>query len=68
MTDCDGSCVDTQSNPDFCGDCTTACDTENGEVCLEGSCETDCGSLTNCDGACVDTQTDPDFCGDCTTV
>jgi hypothetical protein len=58
-----GACVDTQTDPLFCGDCGTACGT--GEVCQAGACYDpsdcridgiDCSGLTYCDpstGACV---------------
>lgn len=34
---CDGECVDTSSDPDHCGDCTTACSGET-SACGAGTC------------------------------
>lgn len=33
---CDGECVDTQTNPDHCGQCEIVC--EQGSECCEGTC------------------------------
>ena len=58
------SCVDFRSNPDFCGDCATAC--ADGEVCSRGVCGVVCETgFTDCDGACVDLTSNPNFCGAC---
>lgn len=77
-TDCDGVCVDTDTDVANCGDCDAAC--ESGEQCLAGQCTRASGAggdggggggpacgagLTECDGRCVDLQTDPAHCGDC---
>lgn len=67
-TNCDGDCVDLDSDPAHCGACYTTCDP--GEDCTGGDCR--CGSetacapgLTCCGGACVDTDTNPVHCGGC---
>lgn len=51
---CAGSCVDTSTNPLFCGDCDTAC--PSGATCKGGECQaatscldTPCTGLTYCD-------------------
>ncbi|NNE17808.1 MAG: hypothetical protein HKN10_04945 [Myxococcales bacterium] len=58
---CNGVCVDTRSDPDFCGDCTRSCLT--GQVCAAGSCldlgdcrtnGTGCTGFTYCDPATGD--------------
>jgi hypothetical protein len=36
LTACGTECVDTDSNPMFCGDCRTAC--MPGQTCEEGMC------------------------------
>jgi hypothetical protein len=65
LTDCDGECFNLETDAEHCGDCETECAT--GEVCLEGGCELDCGSLTQCGTSCVDTDTDEMHCGGCDT-
>ncbi len=63
-TDCGGTCVDTQSNAQYCGDCDTSC--ASGEVCNEGQCDSSCASgLEQCGNDCVDTQTSLADCGGC---
>ena len=63
LTLCGTECVDTDSDPLFCGNCTTAC--SSGEVCVEGACiepgdcrtnGIDCSGFTYCDevtGTCL---------------
>jgi hypothetical protein len=58
-----GACVDTQTDPAYCGECDIACG--SGQVCQSGACfdpsdcridGIDCSGLTYCDpstGACV---------------
>lgn len=41
-TTCSGQCVDTTSNPDFCGDCNTAC--RGSQTCETSACE--CVAIT----------------------
>jgi hypothetical protein len=62
----DGCEISTNTNHDHCGSCAKACGTT--EVCLSGSCASNCGALTNCTGSCVDTSSDPQHCGSCTTA
>jgi len=76
--DCDGSCISPDADRHHCGatlgcglhgvgSAGTACD--SGTVCVDGSCEPDCGAqLTKCDDSCVDTRHDPAHCGDCGTA
>jgi hypothetical protein len=64
-TDCDGTCVDTQTDSGNCGECGHACPaTQN---CGFGVCTCDDGFKIPCppDGHCVDTNTDPKNCGGC---
>ena len=63
LTLCGTECVDTDSDPLFCGSCTTACSI--GEVCVGGACigpgdcrtnGIDCSGFTYCDevtGTCL---------------
>ena len=63
LTLCGTECVDTDTDPLFCGNCTTAC--SSGEVCVEGACiepgdcrtnGIDCSGFTYCDevtGTCL---------------
>ncbi|TNF23718.1 MAG: hypothetical protein EP329_26805 [Deltaproteobacteria bacterium] len=63
---CDGVCVNTNADPDNCGECGHTCDA--GQACSAGGCSSTClGNLVACDGTCVDTRTHPDYCGDCFT-
>ena len=42
LEECDGLCVDVESDPDFCGDCLTNCAFPNAVAqCLNSSCEID---------------------------
>lgn len=63
LTECDGDCVDTDTNREHCGSCDGTCN--SGLVCLAGSCEASCGALTECDASCVDTMTSAEHCGGC---
>jgi len=50
MADCDGTCVDTETDDAHCGDCDTACDVSTGEDCLYGVCiPADCPAGCPCD-------------------
>lgn len=62
--ECDGECVDFDTNRDHCGQCENACDDD--EFCSDGECQQECSSeLTLCDGQCVDQDSDDEHCGDC---
>ena len=66
-TDCEGTCVDLNSNPKHCGACGMTC--PEGQVCAEGACSTECPSGTiECTGACVNNATDMENCGSCDVV
>jgi hypothetical protein len=65
LTDCGGTCVDLETDPDNCGGCGVECNEAGGESCVDGTCFLDCGDLTNCDGECVDIEDDPENCGGC---
>jgi hypothetical protein len=65
QAECDGTCTNTQYDPNNCGNCGVVCG--NGEYCSQGTCSAQCLGSKLCDGACVNTNTDPDNCGDCGT-
>lgn len=70
-TDCEGTCVDLETDPANCGGCGRRCDP--GELCSSGTCASSmCPSgLTRCiigidrRTACVDTRWDSTHCGGC---
>jgi hypothetical protein len=67
QTDCNGTCVNTASDPKNCGKCGTAC--SDGGVCSQSACATTCGGgTTKCGSSCVNVQTDPQNCGKCATA
>ncbi len=67
QTDCDGTCVDTNTDEDHCGSCGVLC--PSGNLCVAGSCVLSCQTeLTDCAGICVNTDTDEDNCGSCGTA
>ncbi len=67
LLECGGVCVDTDFNPDHCGDCDSPCGA--GDVCSQGTCSFECnGGTTECNGLCFDTNLDPEHCGDCVTA
>ncbi len=50
---CDGSCIDTTSNPEHCGSCANNCKVANasGSTCSNSTCSYKCDSnYGNCDG------------------
>src|ERR1700690_41461 len=62
---CGAFCVNTQSDPQHCGDCTTVCTTADAgnpgdagvitAVCTAGACGVECdGGLTQCGEQCFD--------------
>ena len=67
QSDCDGLCVNTESNPNHCGACKNAC--KIGEACTKGKCTLVCqSSLSDCKGSCVNLKTDHSNCGVCGTT
>jgi hypothetical protein len=67
LISCSGVCVDTQADPNHCGDCSTACGPNM--FCSKGTCVNICDPpLVPCGGACVDEQIDELHCGGCNTV
>jgi hypothetical protein len=63
---CSGACVDTTSNPAFCGNCTTACSAPK-SACSSSVCSCPAGTPTFCssNNTCVNTTNDPLNCGGC---
>ena len=82
QTDCNGTCVDLQTDDLHCGACDAVCESDLVAVnCIAGVCTrvscpaavpTYCGELgendPNYEANCVDTTTDPNNCGDCGIV
>jgi len=66
LTDCNGTCTNTEFDPGNCGTCGTACKT--GEFCSQGTCAGQCLGTTLCGTKCVDTGTDAANCGACGTA
>ncbi len=60
LTDCSGTCVDTDTDDNNCGMCDRMCDT--GTECVAGDCECVAGTV-DCSGTCIDPLTDNGFCG-----
>jgi hypothetical protein len=66
-TECNGVCVDTNTDTANCGGCGKAC--AAGKLCTAGACKDNCPSgQTACNGKCVDTSSDPANCGMCGTA
>jgi hypothetical protein len=76
LVNCQGTCIDPQTNPSFCGataasSCTNGQNcTALGEVCSGGACGVTCQPpLTGCPvlspTVCVNTSTDPQNCSAC---
>ena len=64
LTDCGGSCINTDFDPRHCGACNNAC--YSGEVCTEGACAMTCtGGTKKCEEKCVDIKVDEKNCGSC---
>jgi len=63
LTECDGLCTDTDTDPDHCGECGFLCDFD--EFCDgTGICASICGpGFVDCGGECIDPLTDPLNCG-----
>ena len=63
---CNGSCVDTDADPNHCGACNSTC--AGNELCVQGMCAINCPPpRVVCSNLCVDVQSDPDYCGTCAT-
>jgi hypothetical protein len=69
---CSGTCVDTATNPSYCGNCSTSCAgvTYGQPACAGSMCSITCnsgysGCPTAAPTACVDEQDDPSNCGSC---
>jgi len=61
---CNGSCVNTRTDPNNCGDCGIPC--TGGTACSAGKCMETCQApLTKCSGRCIDIATDNTHCGGC---
>lgn len=62
LSDCNGACVNFQSDGDNCGACGTVCGA--GEICETGACVPACptGQL-QCGGTCVDPDDNVQYCG-----
>lgn len=67
--DCEGQCVDLDSDPLNCGGCGQPCDLETtgleGAGCVSGRCGCPPDAPDLCSGACVDFDSDPASCGTC---
>jgi hypothetical protein len=63
---CGSACADLSSDMAHCGDCTTACDGQVSDRCVDGSCR--CGSIASCRArglvvpCLVDATTGPAIC------
>ncbi len=64
LTNCSGTCRDTDTDNNHCGRCGSAC--ASGQVCSGGMCQLSCQTGTvNCGGFCRDLQSDVRNCGGC---
>jgi hypothetical protein len=68
--ECDGACIDPDTDINFCGatgSCRGAssgetCETD--EICVDGECQLDCAAgLVLCDDTCIDPLTNNTYCG-----
>ena len=60
--ECEGVCVDLQTDSAHCGDCAVAC--APGSRCEQGACNATCPTgLIACSEACIDPLTDRTYCG-----
>lgn len=64
LTKCGGTCVDTDTEWQHCGECDQPC---YEGTCVDGICEyiEECFEGTYCNGICTDTYYDPNNCGGC---
>ncbi len=61
-----GYCAKTDTDQANCGACGTICNNGNGEICVNGKCQLQCGQgLTQCGKECVDISNNRDNCGAC---
>lgn len=71
--DCNGTCVNQESDPNHCGSCSKACPGPDGgtgmALCTGGSCTVTCDSPTaqQCGNACFDPN-DVNHCGSCSNA
>ena len=67
LTNCNGSCVNTQTSTGNCLTCGNACTTTVADAvptCAAGACSYNCDpTYTSCSGGCWNTQTDANHCG-----
>ncbi len=63
ISKCSNECVDTDSDPNNCGECNNVCVAE-GSYCEAGSCHCPSGGI-ECSGECVDFMSDNNNCGEC---
>jgi len=72
-TNCDGACVDTDTDPDYCGDCTTSCAFDHAQAtclaatCVMGPCDAGFQNLdgqdaNGCEYTCPVWPTSPELC------
>jgi hypothetical protein len=66
---CDGACVDTQTDRDHCGSCSSCEDqgVKGAAQCVSGSCSCRSGA-TRCGDLCTYLDADPLHCGTCETT
>ncbi len=68
-SECDGECVDVETDENHCGGCGIECSTEVEDgvpACVDGNCSFACvDGLEACDGECVATDDSLEHCGGC---
>ncbi len=64
FVDCDGTCVDLETDPSHCGECNRGC---GGDPCGDSDCRPEgCGAFPNqCGDSCTDVSLDPLHCREC---